>query len=99
MAALFEECEIRSVFDPSSNSPGYILQARATPGDVTYVLTSYYIIHAYLRDHHVLRAEPAVRGARLARVLRTGETFAQSDYHRSECARARLSGLEGSRRW
>ncbi len=23
---------------------------RATPGDVTYVLTSYYIIHAYLRD-------------------------------------------------
>ncbi|MGY4157838.1 ATP-binding cassette subfamily B protein [Bradyrhizobium sp. USDA 4461] len=25
-------------------------QGRATPGDVTYVLTSYYIIHAYLRD-------------------------------------------------
>src|SRR3984893_4345574 len=24
--------------------------ARASPGDVTYVLTSYYIIHAYLRD-------------------------------------------------
>src|SRR5579871_2068529 len=23
---------------------------RATPGDVTYVLTSYYVIHAYLRD-------------------------------------------------
>ncbi|MCP4618861.1 MAG: ABC transporter ATP-binding protein [Bradyrhizobium sp.] len=26
------------------------LGGRATPGDVTYVLTSYYIIHAYLRD-------------------------------------------------
>src|ERR1700722_15837386 len=26
------------------------LAGRATPGDVTYVLTSYYIIHAYLRD-------------------------------------------------
>jgi ATP-binding cassette, subfamily B, bacterial len=26
------------------------LSGRATPGDVTYVLTSYYIIHAYLRD-------------------------------------------------
>ncbi|OKO68471.1 ABC transporter ATP-binding protein [Bradyrhizobium sp. NAS96.2] len=25
-------------------------QGAATPGDVTYVLTSYYIIHAYLRD-------------------------------------------------
>ena len=25
-------------------------QGHATPGDVTYVLTSYYIIHAYLRD-------------------------------------------------
>ncbi|WOH79814.1 ABC transporter ATP-binding protein [Bradyrhizobium sp. BEA-2-5] len=25
-------------------------QGRATPGDVTYVLTSYYVIHAYLRD-------------------------------------------------
>src|SRR6201747_133380 len=26
------------------------IPGRATPGDVTYVLTSYYIIHAYLRD-------------------------------------------------
>ena len=26
------------------------MAGRATPGDVTYVLTSYYIIHAYLRD-------------------------------------------------
>jgi ATP-binding cassette subfamily B protein len=26
------------------------LAGKATPGDVTYVLTSYYIIHAYLRD-------------------------------------------------
>jgi ATP-binding cassette subfamily B protein len=26
------------------------LSGRASPGDVTYVLTSYYIIHAYLRD-------------------------------------------------
>src|SRR3954447_9187511 len=26
------------------------LAGRATPGDVTFVLTSYYIIHAYLRD-------------------------------------------------
>src|SRR6516165_2517126 len=32
---------------------GYLLlwlAGRASPGDVTYVLTSYYIIHAYLRD-------------------------------------------------
>src|SRR5438445_9449948 len=26
------------------------IAGRATPGDVTYVLTSYYVIHAYLRD-------------------------------------------------
>ena len=26
------------------------IAGHATPGDVTYVLTSYYIIHAYLRD-------------------------------------------------
>jgi len=37
MAALFEECEIRSVFDPASSSPGYILQARATAGDKGFV--------------------------------------------------------------
>ncbi|NRF66973.1 Ig-like domain-containing protein [Aquincola sp. S2] len=37
MAALFEQSEIRSVFDPSSSSPGFILQARATPGDAGFV--------------------------------------------------------------
>lgn len=37
MAVLFEQCEIRSVFDPSSSSPGFILQARATPGDAGFV--------------------------------------------------------------
>lgn len=37
MAALFEECEIRSVLDPSSSSPGFILQARATAGDKGFV--------------------------------------------------------------
>ena len=37
MAALFEECEIRTVLDPSSSSPGYILQARATAGDKGFV--------------------------------------------------------------
>ncbi|NPU09520.1 ABC transporter ATP-binding protein [Bradyrhizobium sp. 83002] len=26
------------------------MEGRASPGDVTYVLTSYYVIHAYLRD-------------------------------------------------
>jgi len=37
MAALFEECEIRSVFDNASSSPGYIVQARATAGDRGFV--------------------------------------------------------------
>ncbi len=37
MAALFEESEIRSVFDNSSTSPGYIVQARATAGDKGFV--------------------------------------------------------------
>jgi pectin methylesterase-like acyl-CoA thioesterase len=37
MAALFEECEIRSVFDASSNSAGYVLQARATAGDSGFI--------------------------------------------------------------
>jgi pectate lyase/pectin methylesterase-like acyl-CoA thioesterase len=37
MAALFEQSEIRSVFDPSSSSAGYILQARATAGDAGFV--------------------------------------------------------------
>jgi ATP-binding cassette, subfamily B, bacterial len=26
------------------------MAGRASPGDITYVLTSYYIMHAYLRD-------------------------------------------------
>lgn len=37
MAALFEQSEIRSVFDPASSSAGYILQARATAGDAGFV--------------------------------------------------------------
>jgi pectate lyase len=37
MAALFEESEIRSVFDNSSSSPGYLVQARATAGDKGFV--------------------------------------------------------------
>lgn len=37
MAALFEQSEIRSVFDPSSSSAGYVLQARATAGDAGFV--------------------------------------------------------------
>lgn len=37
MAALFEQSEIRSVFDPASSSPGFILQARATAGDAGFV--------------------------------------------------------------
>lgn len=37
MAALFEDCEIRSVFDNGSSSPGYVLQARATAGDKGFV--------------------------------------------------------------
>jgi len=37
MSSVFEECEIRSVIDPASSQPGYILQARATAGDVGFV--------------------------------------------------------------
>lgn len=37
MAALFEESEIRSVLDPASSSPGFILQARAIAGDKGFV--------------------------------------------------------------
>ena len=37
MSSVFEECEIRSVLDPASSSPGYVLQARATAGDVGFV--------------------------------------------------------------
>lgn len=56
MAALFEECEIRSVFDPASNSPGYILQARAVAGDKGFV---------FLNSR--LTAGPGVTQAYLAR--------------------------------
>jgi pectate lyase len=37
MASLFEECEIRTVFDGSTSSAGYILQARATAGDKGFI--------------------------------------------------------------
>ncbi len=37
MAAMFEECEIRSVFDPSSSSAGFIVQSRATAGDKGFI--------------------------------------------------------------
>lgn len=56
MAALFENCEIRSVLDASSSSPGYILQARATAGDVGFV---------FLNSQ--LTAGPGVTSAYLAR--------------------------------
>jgi hypothetical protein len=56
MAALFEECEIRSVFDPSSNSPGFIVQARATAGDTGFVFLN-----------STLTAGPGVTAAYLAR--------------------------------
>src|SRR5207344_3607161 len=38
------------------------MAGRATPGDVTYVLTSYYIIHAYLRDvgMHIINLQRSV---------------------------------------
>lgn len=56
MASLFEDCEIRSVADPASSSPGYILQSRATAGDKGFV---------FLNSR--LTAEPAVTQAYLAR--------------------------------
>jgi hypothetical protein len=56
MAALFEECEIRSVFDPSSNSPGFIMQARATAGDTGFVFLN-----------NTITAGPGVTGAYLGR--------------------------------
>ncbi len=37
MASLFEDCEIRSVADPSSSQAGFILQSRATAGDKGFV--------------------------------------------------------------
>jgi pectate lyase/pectin methylesterase-like acyl-CoA thioesterase len=56
MASLFEECEIRSVVDTGSSSPGYILQARATAGDKGFIFLN-----------STLTAEPGVPGAYLAR--------------------------------
>lgn len=56
MASLFEECEIRSVVDTGSSSPGYILQARATAGDKGFI---------FLNSR--LTADPAVTQAYLAR--------------------------------
>jgi len=56
MAALFENSEIRSVLDASSSSPGYVLQARATAGDVGFVFLN-----------NQLTAGPGVTSAYLAR--------------------------------
>ncbi|MFT7724711.1 MAG: pectinesterase family protein [Roseateles sp.] len=56
MAALFEDCEIRSVMDAASSSPGYLLQARATAGDAGFV---------FLNSR--LTAGPGVAAAYLAR--------------------------------
>jgi pectate lyase len=56
MAALIEECEMRSVFDPSSNSAGFIVQSRATPGDSGFVFLN-----------STLTAGPGVVAAYLAR--------------------------------
>jgi pectin methylesterase-like acyl-CoA thioesterase len=56
MASLFEECEIRSVVDTGSSSPGYILQARATVGDKGFIFLN-----------STLTAEPGVTQAYLAR--------------------------------
>lgn len=55
-AALFEESEIRSVFDPSSNSAGFIVQSRATAGDTGFVFLN-----------STLTAGPGVVAAYLAR--------------------------------
>jgi pectate lyase/pectin methylesterase-like acyl-CoA thioesterase len=56
MASLFEECEIRSVADTGSSSAGFILQARAVPGDKGFVFLN-----------STLTAEPTVTQAYLAR--------------------------------
>jgi len=37
MAALFEECEIRTVFDASTSAAPYVVQSRATAGDKGFV--------------------------------------------------------------
>ncbi|MCE4554611.1 Ig-like domain-containing protein [Pelomonas cellulosilytica] len=56
MAALFEDNEIRSVLDASSSSPGYVLQSRATAGDVGFVFLN-----------NQFTAGPGVTSAYLAR--------------------------------
>ncbi|MGQ3054300.1 MAG: pectate lyase family protein [Roseateles sp.] len=56
MASLFEDSEIRSVVDTGGNSPGYILQSRATAGDKGFVFLN-----------SVLTAGPGVTQAYLAR--------------------------------
>jgi len=56
MAALFEDSEIRSVVDNASNSPGYILQSRATAGDKGFIFLN-----------SSLTADPGVTQAYLAR--------------------------------
>ncbi|MFG6490442.1 pectinesterase family protein [Roseateles sp. BYS78W] len=56
MASLFEESEIRSVPDPASSSPGYVVQSRATAGDKGFVFLN-----------STLTADPAVSQAYLAR--------------------------------
>jgi len=56
MAALFEDSEIRSVADNASNSPGYILQSRATAGDKGFIFLN-----------SSLTASPGVTQAYLAR--------------------------------
>jgi pectate lyase/pectin methylesterase-like acyl-CoA thioesterase len=63
MASLFEDSEIRSVFDSSSSSAGYILQARATAGDKGFV---------FLNSR--LTAGPGVAQAYLARSGGTAST-------------------------
>ena len=56
MAALFEGCEIRSVFDNSSSSPGYIVQARATAGDKGFVFPEQPPHGGRGRDQHLARS-------------------------------------------
>jgi ATP-binding cassette, subfamily B, bacterial len=51
------------------------MTGRASPGDVTYVLTSYYIIHAYLRDvgMHINNLQRSVNDAASTRQRAPGE--------------------------
>lgn len=56
MASLFEDSEIRTVVDTSSNSAGFVLQSRATAGDKGFIFLN-----------SALTAEPGVTQAYLAR--------------------------------